>query len=208
MALAGRNAFLKAASVTATTSTGNAATRSTGVGGTGYVQVNSTARRHWEPTSTPTLYLNSTAVSSTNYNVNYVQGKFQWRTGDPVAGTYTADVEYLTVSNVGGGREWQLNVEQDMFEITEFGSSGWKEYQPNMAGGTVSVSRYWTDATFFDHLTLSNKFLVELGVNSASGDRFEAFAYMTGDQHQAAVDSLVSEGMSLTIDGAIYYSTA
>lgn len=207
MPLAGRNAALKVTSLTATTSTGNAATRSTGAGSeTGFVQIDSTSRRHWDPDSTPVLYLNSTAVSSTNYDVNYVQGKFQWNTGDPSTGTYTIDADYLTASSVAGGREWQLQVENDMFEVSEFGSSGWKQYQPNLAGATVSIGRYWNDSTFIDYMAVDAKFIVELHVDQ-NGNRYEGFARVGGDQVNTAVDAIVGESLNLAIDGQLFYST-
>lgn len=203
MPLSGRNADIRATSVTATTSTGNAAT----LAGSGLaVQINSTSRRYWDPDSTPVLYLNSTAVPAANYSVNYVQGQFEFSSTQPT-GTYTIDANYLTATQVANGREWQLNVEADMFEVSVFGSSGWKEFMPNLNGATVSINRYWTDTTFFDHLTLSNKFLVSLVVNSAAGWRYEGFAYATADQVQTAVDNIVSEGLQLTIDGQLYFST-
>ena len=31
-------------------------------------------------------------------------------------------------------REWNLNVSADMFDIATFGSSGWREFQPNLNG--------------------------------------------------------------------------
>lgn len=208
MPLAGRAAALKATSLTATTSTGVACTRSTGAGSAnGHVQITNTATRHIEPDSTPVLYLNSTAVSSTAYTVNYVQGKFEWRSGDPASGTYTADIEYVTASAVAGGREWTLNVEQDAFEVTEFGSGGWKEYQPNMAGAQISMTRYWNDATFFDYLNVGAKFLVELIVNSTQGWKYETYARVVSDQNGASVDSLVTEQINLVADGQVYFST-
>jgi hypothetical protein len=209
MPLAGRAAALKATSLVATSSTDVACTRSTGVGSAnGYVQVTNVALRHIEPDTNPELYLNSTLVSSTNYTVNYVQGKFDWQSGDPAAGTYTADLSYVTASNVAGGREWTLNLEQDMFEVTEFGSSGWKEFMPNMAGAQITVGKYWTDPTFFDYLEVSGKFLVELITSSTGGWRYETYARVVSDQLGAGVDSLVTETINLVADGQVYYTTA
>jgi predicted secreted protein len=208
MPLSGREAALNITSATATSSTGVAATRSTGPGSeTGFVQINSTAQRVLDPDSTPTLYLNSTAVSSTAFTVNPVQGKFEWVIGDPPTGTYTADIEYLTLAKVAGGRQWTLNVDQDMFDITEFGSSGWKQYLPNMAGGQGSISRFWNDPTFFDYINTDQKFLIDLVVNSGEENRYQAFAYVTSDQIATAVDSLVNESVNYTAHGRIYYTT-
>ena len=210
MPLAGRSADINITSVVPTTSTGEAATASTGSAAVRpFVQVDDTGKRIWDPDSTPVLYLNSTAVSSTAYTVNYVQGKFERSsTANFAAGTYTADIEYLTVSRVAGGREWQLTVNTDAFEVTEFGSSGWREFQPNLAGAQVTMSRYWNDEDFFDLLNSGNaKFLVDLVVNSAGGWRYQAFTRVAQDQVNTAVDAIVNEQITLQVDGQVYYTT-
>lgn len=210
MALAGRSAFLKITSAAPVSSTDVACTATTGLGGS--VQVTSTALRHWDPASTPSLYRvaagSTTLESSTKYTVNYVQGKFEYKADQTLStGTYNADINYLTVSNIGGGREWQLNVEQEAFEVTEFGSSGWKQYQPNLNGATVQLSRYWQDSEFFDRLNTESLFLLELGVNSVNGWRYEGYGYVTSDQINTSVDSLVNETVSVNVSGQLYYST-
>lgn len=204
MPLAGREAALRITSQAATTSTGVAATRaSNGLS----VQITSTAFRHLDPDSTPVLYRNSTAVSPTLYSVNFVQGKFVF-TAAQSTGTYTADIEYNTASSVAGGREWSLNVEQEAFEVTEFGSSGWRQFQPNLAGATATIARYWNDVNFFDVIIADNpKFVVELVVNSAQGWKYEGFARIAQDQINTAVDAIVNESINLTIDGELYFST-
>lgn len=204
MPLAGRNANIYITALTATSSTDNAATLAAdGLS----VQIDSTARRHWEPDSTPSLFLNSTAVSSTAYTVNYVQGKFEFSSTQST-GTYTIDAAYLTASQVGSAREWQLNVEADMFEVSTFGSSGWKQFQPNLNGSNVTLSKYFTDSTFLDHMLVDGKFVVELYPNLAAGDRYEGFARVVSDQPGASVDNIVGESVNLTIDGQLYYTTS
>lgn len=205
MAFAGKDANVKITSVTATTSTGEASTLATD----GYsVQVDDVLKRHWDPTSAtrPVLYHNTTAVTPGLYDVNYVQGKFEFTSTQPV-GTYTSDVEYLTASKVAGGREWNLNVETAMFEISEFGSSGWRTFQPNMTGAGVTISRYWNDSSFLDMLTNESRFVVELFPNDAGGWKYEAFARPRSDQVGASVDSIVGEAVQLQVDGKLYFST-
>lgn len=212
MPLAGRNAALKITSVTATSSTDQAATRSTGLGAgatpTGYVQITDPTRRHLDPSTSHTLYVGGTPVSSTAYEINHVQGKFQWLIGDPPVGTYDADIRWLTASAVGGGRSWEIDVTGDMFDVTEFGSSGWKEWMPNMTGATATIQRFWGDASFFDRGNLSQRFIAEFIANSVTGDKYEAFAYIATDRVSAGVDQIVGEQISLTIDGAVHFSTS
>jgi len=211
MPIAGKDANLRIASGVATTSTGEAATRSTGVTGTGYVQVNSTVHRYIDPDSTPAVYVealgSTTLVASTLYSVNGVQGIFQWVSGDPTTGTYTADIEWLTASQVSGGREWTLNVETDMFETSEFGSGGWKTFQANLAGASATIGKYWTDETFFDLLNTEEKFIAELVVDGTDDHRYEGFVRISADQVTTPTDGLVGESINLVFDGPVYYST-
>ena len=211
MPLAGKNANLRIASGVATTSTGQAATRSTGAGAlTGFVQITSTSRRHIDPDTVPAVYRvaagSTTLVASSDYTVNPVQGKFQWIAGDPSTGTYNVDMEWLTATQLSGGREWQINIEADMFEVSEFGSGGWKQFQPNLNGASLTIGKYWTDATFFDLLNTDSKFVVECVVDG-SEHRYEGFVRISGDQITTPTDGLVGESISATFDGPVYYST-
>lgn len=211
MALSGRNAYLSITSAASVNSTNVACTASTGVAGS--VQVTSTALRHLDPATTPSLFRvaagSTTLESSTKYEVNYVQGVFQYKAGQTVStGTYNADIDYFTVSSVAGGREWQLNVEQEAFEVTEFGSAGWKQFQPNLNGATVTINRYWNDSDFFDRLNTSSLFLLELGVDATNRWKYEAYGYMTQDQINTSVDALVNESASVNVSGALYFSTS
>jgi len=217
MPIAGKDANLRIASGVATTSTNEAATRSTGPGSSttvsGWVQVTSTAHRHIDPDTTPVLYLEApvgvttSLVSAALYNVNPINGKFDWVNGDPDTGTYTADIEWLTATQVSGGREWSLNVETDMFEVSEFGSSGWKQYQPNLNGASVSLSKYWTDPSFFDLFNTEEKFIVELVVDDAQGWKYEGFVRLASDQVGTPTDGLVGESLNCTFDGPVVFST-
>jgi|GEM_PF-5515420 len=212
MPLAGRDANLLITSLTATTSTNEPCTRSTGAGtAPGYVQVTASSKRHLDPSTSHALYQivggTTSLVSSTAYTLNYVQGKFEWKSGDPSTGTYQADIRWLTASRVAGGRQWQAQVDSEMFEVTEFGSSGWRQYQPNMTGATVTISRYWADSTFIDYITQNARFLVELVVSKANGWKYEGFVYPQSNQIQAAVDSIVTEDVTMVVDGRLYFTT-
>jgi hypothetical protein len=215
MPIAGKDANLRIAAGVATTSTDEAATRSTGPGAStsvaGWVQITSTAHRYIEPDSTPILYVealgSTTVVPSSEYNLNPVQGLFSWTSGDPSTGTYTADIEWLTATSVSGGREWALSVETDMFEVSEFGSSGWKQFQPNLNGATVQIQKYWTDESFHDLFVTESKFIVALDLVKTESWRYEGYVRINSDQIGTPTDGLVGETLNMVFDGPVYYST-
>ncbi len=221
MPLAGRDADVGVTALVATSSTDEPATRSTGPGASttiaGFVQITDASRRHFERDGgvDPVLFVealgSTTLVPSSDYTVNSVQGIFTWKLGaDPSTGVYTADIPFLTVSSVAGGREWGLTVEADMFEVSTFGSSGWKQFQPNLAGASVSIGRYWADSTFFDYMAVDALFVVELTPDSGDGStsaRYEGFARIGSDQTNAAVDAIVGETINMVVDGQLYFTT-
>lgn len=207
MPLAGRNADVKVTALTPTSSTDEAATIA---GDALSVQIDNTTRRHWDPAGVVTVFANDSTVGVDPYVVNNVQGKVDFATTQNSSATWTVDVEYLTVTSVAGGREWGLTVEADMFEVSTFGSSGWKQFQPNLNGAAVSIGRYWTDEVFFDYMVVDALFLVELIpdiVDGSTSARYEGFARVGSDQHTAAVDAIVGESINLVVDGQLYYTT-
>jgi hypothetical protein len=206
MPLAGRLANVKITSQVATTSTDLAATRSTGLP-TGYVQIDNVALRHFDPEGTVEVYKDGVLVGSTLYSVNPITGKFTWVTGNPDAGTYTVDVDVLTASDVTQARSWTLEVNQELFDISHFGSGGWRKFMADMAGARIGIGKYFVTADFIDFITDGSRFIIEMHVDG-SGNRFECFARPAQDTVNVAVGSITTETLSLVSDGIIHYSTA
>lgn len=120
-----------------------------------------------------------------------------------------------TPALVGDLREWSLNVEADMFEISTFGSSGWKQFQPNLNGASGSVTGYWnveastTMKAMQDHLLSqsTDPATLDLLVDNTNANGYTGSAWVTGISPGAAVDGIVPFSASITYDGAVSYST-
>ena len=112
-------------------------------------------------------------------------------------------------------REWSLNVEADMFEISTFGSSGWKQFQPNLNGAGGTISGYWnvegstTMKAIQTHILdqSTDPATLDLLVNNTELNGYTGSAWITGIQPQAAVDGIVAFNANITYDGAVSYST-
>ena len=112
-------------------------------------------------------------------------------------------------------REWSLNVDQDMFEVSTFGSSGWKEFMPNLAGAQGSISGYWAIQTSTSERALQNKVIqlstspgkISLLVDATNGNGYTGKAWITNLQLGASVDAIVPFTAGVTIHGAPSYST-
>lgn len=211
MPLSGRKAALKITG-TPIASTNNACTRSTGAGtSNGVVSITASSRRHWDDTAAISLYRaaggTTSLVGSSQYTVDPVLGRFNWKTGDPSTGTYTADVSYMPATAVLQGRSWELSAETEMLDVSTFGSAGWREWMPDMTGAQVTVGRFWADAAFFDRVSLNDKFVVELYPASTQTWKYEGFARIAQDQIQVATGSIVAEAINMVVDGHLRYST-
>ncbi len=219
--LSGKTAKIRFTSIVGTSSTDNLATRSTGVAiglshtTVGFVQMDSTARRHWDrsSTATPILADAGTPVAATLYTVNPVQGKFEWVTGDPPVGVYTIDCHFLTNTFLTGGQEWSVDVDPDMLETTSFststGNTQWRTFLPGLSEATASIERLVstgdTGPVFFDRLNLPSDLVIELVADDAV--RFEGYARVSGDGWNADIEGLTVESVDLQIDGPLYFST-
>ena len=128
-------------------------------------------------------------------------GKFQF----DVAGTPT---------NVADLREWSLNIDRDLFEISTFGSSGWREFQQNLNGAQASVSGYWNVESSSAMEAIQGNIIdqeaaatAQFYVDGSDSNGYTAEVFVTSLSPAAAVDGIVAFSADMTITGAVSYST-
>jgi len=120
-----------------------------------------------------------------------------------------------TPALVGDFREWSMNVEADMFEVSTFGSSGWKQFQPNLNGASGSFTGYWNVEASTAMKAIQAHLLsqstdpatVDLLVDSGGANGYTGSAWITSIAPGASVDSIVPFTGNFTFDGAVAYST-
>jgi hypothetical protein len=217
-AIAGKSAKIRTTSILTTSSTDNAATITTGAGtGVSSVQIDATGRRHWDrgSTATPSLYLNSTLVPSSDIaSINPVQGVITLDNSRTSTGTWTIDMRFLTTTYLAGGKSWDLDWDTNMYDTTAFstttGNVQWRTFVPGLSGGSVSISRLTstggtTGPLVYDHMNLQNDVVVELVTDAAN--HYEAYGWYDSLGVTADIDSLTVESIDITIDGDLYFST-
>lgn len=115
----------------------------------------------------------------------------------------------------GDLREWSLNIDSDMFEVSTFGSSGWKEFQPNLNGAEGSISGYWnvTGSTVMKAIQAqilnqsTDPAQISLLVDNTNANGYTGDVWVTGLQLGASVDAIVPFSANITMQGAVSYST-
>lgn len=120
-----------------------------------------------------------------------------------------------TPALVGDLREWSLNVEADMFEISTFGSSGWKEFMPNLNGASGSLSGYWNVQASTAMKAMQAHLLnqattpahLDLLVDNTNGNGYSMDAWITSITPGASVDAIVPFTANFTASASVSYST-
>ena len=216
MAISGKVARIRHTSASATNSTDEASDLSTdGVS----LSINATAKRHWDRTSTaPAIYVSGDTgvdISADIKSINYVQGIVTFTTPHSTATTITMDVDYLTASYLAGGRNWSVDVDTNMLDVTAFSTNStdvaWRTFLAGLNGAEISIERlFQSDTTahvFWDALNApSSNFIVEL-VPDGGGNRYEAFTHVSQYSPSIEVDGTADEGVTLTVDGPLFYTT-
>ena len=120
-----------------------------------------------------------------------------------------------TPALVGDLREWSLNVEADMFEVSTFGSSGWKQFQPNLNGASGTVSGYFNVEGSTTMKALQTHLLsqstdpahIDLLVDNSGANGFSMDVWVTSLSPGASVDAIVPFTANITAEGSVSYST-
>ena len=183
------------------------------------LSINSTTKQHWDRTSTaPAIFVSGatgTDITGDIESINYVQGIVTFTTPHSTSTTITLDVDYLPTDYLAGGRNWTLDIDNAVLDVTAFSSDGtdvaWRTFVAGVNEATVDIEHLiqagTTDNIFFDALNLpSSNLLVELVVDGG-GDVYEMFCRVADFSPSVPLDGIADEGVSLTVDGGVYRTT-
>lgn len=120
-----------------------------------------------------------------------------------------------TPALIGDLREWTLNVDAEMFEVSTFGSSGWRQFQPNLNGASGSLSGYWNVQASTTMKAVQTHLLsqstdpahLDLLVDNTEQNGYSMSVWISNIQPGASVDAIVPFNANFTVDGAVAYST-
>jgi len=220
-AVTGKTGKVKYTAAAATTAGGGTMTSiSATTDRTGF-RVATVGHRHWDRTVAPVVYVNSTAHGSTEYAVNYVQGKVEFDAAFALttaeSAQVTADYSYHAFSYLPWTRAWAMDVDVAMHDITVFSTDAnavqWRTFKEGLKGATVDMDRIVdTDSTstpvWFDRLNTGQDVVLELA-NIVSGTtyKWEAYAKVSSDGYDAPVDGVEAESVQFQVDGPMYYAS-
>jgi len=213
-ALSGKNAKIKITAITPTSSTGEAFTKLS----TGKYQITDITKRHWDRNTTglPIVYVNTTARTAGEYTVDPVNGIIQFSPTSLTTGAVpvTADIHYRAASYLGQANRWTVEMETDVQDVTSFatstGTKTWRDFQPNLTQGTVTIDRFWksssTGPEWYDRINLNSDLVVDLYAREY--DHWRAYGWIETDTLETPIDDPVTDSVTIRLDGPLYYTTS
>lgn len=135
-----------------------------------------------------------------------VKGQITFTTAPANGVAITADYTYWDVEQKGGFRNWSFSLTGDVQESTDFSSSGWKTFVGTQKGWTGSAEQFWQDETYKD--LVGELLIVKFYEDESSTQRHEGWAYITGIDTNAAVDTLIMQPISFQGVGALSFETS
>jgi len=196
--MAGRLADIYIATGSGTAMTGEAVTS---LGG-GVYQITDAAKRAINPNASVTVLDGVATVSPANYQVSWGAGKITLTNGYTASGTITVTGEYLSLSQLAQGFEWQLEIQTDLEESQTFGDS-WKERTAVMRGASVSLQRFYQDGYF--QTNLGNRYVIALYIDQPGGTRYVCGAHMTSAGVTVGENELVKQSVQFVAVGPVEF---
>lgn len=179
-----------------------------------------TTRRHWDPAATLLRVYGATTgtpLAAGTYTPDYVRGRVNFTTDHSTSVAYKVDAAWMPTSCLAVTRAWTLDYSVDIKDATVFTcstvNSDWRTYLPGLPEATIRLDRLnasseSTAAPFIDRLTLQTPLFIELMPNATLADKWECYARIQADAHSVPVDDLLTESVTLRVDGPIYWTTS
>jgi len=208
-AIAGSGAQILAASGTSTSFTDETLTDA---GDHKTYTIATSAHRYWDDSVVPVIQESTDSGSTWHtaaeaYTIQYVGGVVHFASANTSSNLYRAHSgKYFTITTIGGGHEWDLTTDLDLYDVTEFGQT-FHTFIAGLVGGSGTINRFWID-TYFTTLILtgSARAIVALYTDTANGKRYEGYAFIKQEQLKVPVGGVVDETLGFTIDKTLYYN--
>jgi len=163
-------------------------------------QINSTARRVWNPNVTPTFRGNGSTIAAANVNsIDYLFGRVTF-TGAQTT-PITVSGSYLPLTDLAGANTYTLNLNGELLDDTEFGSEGFRSRKRGLFDATLTVSR-WDDIELETHNALSSdtQIVCEVAPGGSTSLVARGFFKVESDAHSGDVGALETADVTFQLD--------
>ena len=208
-AISGATAQFLAASGTSTSFTDEALTDA---GDHKTYTIATSSKRYWDDGTTVVIQESQDSGSTWNAitptSVQYPGGSINFAVARNSAYQYRAHSgKYFTITTIGGAHEWDLTLNAELYDATDFASGGWKTFIAGLRSGSGSVQRYFIDAYFVTLLVSGAvRGIIALYVSTGTGARYEGYVFINQLAEKTPVNGLVEDTLTFTTDKTLYYN--
>jgi hypothetical protein len=139
----------------------------------------------------------------TNYTLKHVGGIITFNTAnnsDDVVRISSG--AYYAYSALASAHSAEFAAKVNALDVTAFNSNGTETYIGGLMGGTLKSSDWWVDNTRITSLT--NRDLLVVSFQTASGRRFEGYVYGTDCGIKSDVKSAVGEDITFQLTNEFF----
>lgn len=137
-------------------------------------------------------------ITTENYEISYLDGTITFDTADVARGPITITGSYLTPATVGTAKSYSFSGTADIYDTTDFSSTGSRKFQAGLVSGTVSLGRFHvSDDVFIDDLLAGEIVIIELYVDATN--YISCYGVYSSDNIESPVDGLITEDVSFQI---------
>ena len=171
--------------------------------------IDDAAKRFWDPASALTVKYDGDAV--TDYaSIQYPGGVVTWAL-TPGDAAVTCSGKYLAVAEVAEVKGFTIDTQWEFVDTTTMQDT-MRENTPIFKGATVSIDRFYVDATYFTEATTASRIRCgfDMFLNYDAGTpanciRFTGYGVLASQSISTPVDGVVDGPISITVTDGPYF---
>jgi hypothetical protein len=132
-----------------------------------------------------------------NFTVNKLAGTVTFESSDG-GRVITFTGKYVTLVDVVEAKEWNFDATTDMGDVTIFEDTD-RSFKPLLTMGTATIGKFYSIDNYFIDLLFNGEIKVLEFYADASQEPFRAFALVSSDSINTAIESLVEESITFQI---------
>jgi len=148
------------------------------------------------------------SVVTTGFVLQRAGGKVVFAT-TPGNSAVTVSGTYSTVTECAGMYGWKRTSSFKEQDVTDFtaGTAGFEAHTAvGLEQNALTCQSFWQDTTLQD--SVGDLFYVKCFISSVTGERFEAWALLTGADADAGIGAVIESPLTLVPTDGFYYSAS
>lgn len=166
------------------------------------------AKKYWSRAAAVTVKVDSSVVGASTYRIQHAGGKIHFFAARTEGAVVEVSGEYVAVTAAAQTREYSLNINSALEDVTTLDDGGFRKRLPTIVGASGTLSGFYDVNNLLQaRLIAGTPLVVEMDPDNSdnSGTMFACYALLSTKELQAAVEGAVGATVSWESDGDILY---